>query len=239
MEREPSFSLIIPAYNEEKYIGACLEAAIKNTKGAFSEIIVVDNASTDRTPQIAASYPGVTVVHEPRKGTSSARQRGYLSSTGDILAYVDADTLPPEGWIEQIQSIFQKNPHIVGVTGPYQFYDLPPSAEKAVRVWNIAAKFVSYMVTFVTGGNFAIRRDVLDKMGGFDQSIVFYGDDTDIGKRATKFGKILYTLHLTMPSSARRIKAQGLMRTGNLYAKNLISVVARGRPSTLEYEDFR
>src|SRR3989338_4132988 len=96
-------SLIIPAYNEEASIGQCLETAIKNSKGRFKEIIVVDNASTDKTAEIARRYPSVTVVYEARKGTGNARQTGFEHSHGDIAAYIDSDSLIPEDWVDKIE----------------------------------------------------------------------------------------------------------------------------------------
>src|SRR5689334_22582165 len=95
-------SLIICAYNEEKYLGDCLDSAIKNSNGNFFEIIVVDNASTDNTKLIAEKRPGVRVVKEERKGLTRARQRGYEEAKGDILAYLDADTKMPKGWVERV-----------------------------------------------------------------------------------------------------------------------------------------
>ena len=100
--RRPTISLIIPAYNEEAYLPACLDAIMQNVAGKAIEIIVVDNNSTDGTRQVIERYPAVTYVFEPKKGITRARQRGFMSSSGDILAYVDADTRPPPGWIEHI-----------------------------------------------------------------------------------------------------------------------------------------
>lgn len=240
MDREPSFSLIIPAYNEEKYIGACLDAVLQNAKGAFKEVIVVDNASTDRTAEIARSYPGVCVIDEPQKGATHARQRGYLESSGGILVYVDADTRPPAGWIERVQKILEKHPEVIGVSGPYTFYDLPPYASVLIRAWDLASKVISYFTKSVLiGGNFAMRRGVLEKLGGFDETIEFYGDDVDLARRAHAYGKIVFSLRLAIPSSARRLKAQGFVRMGKLYAKNFFAVIFSGRPSTLEYKDYR
>ena len=240
LKASPTVSLIIPAFNEEDYIGACLDAVMKNVRPHINEVIVVDNASTDRTAKIAGSFPGVIVVCESRKGPTHARQRGYESSTGDILVYADADTRPPVGWIEQILNEFTERNDVVCVSGPYRFYDLPKHADAAIVIWNAATKLLSFAIGYlVIGGNFAIRRDVLDSMGGFDQAIDFYGDDVDIARRAHAFGKIRYILTLTMPSSARRLKAQGLLRTGNLYAKNFFSIVTHGRPHTASYEDYR
>ena len=70
-----TMSLIIPAYNEEKYILLCLEYALKYGDGYFHEIVVVDNASTDNTRRVAEQYPGIRVVSEYKKGTSPARNR--------------------------------------------------------------------------------------------------------------------------------------------------------------------
>ena len=100
MSDRPTISLIIPAYNEEAYLGACLDAVMANIADRALEIIVVDNNSTDGTKAVVERYPAVTYAFEPEKGITRARQRGFLTARGDILAYVDADTHPPAGWIE-------------------------------------------------------------------------------------------------------------------------------------------
>ena len=79
-------SLIIPAHNEELYIGPCLDTAIKNSRGKFKEIIVVDNASTDKTADVARARSGVRVVYEAQKGLTSARQAGLEASSGELIA---------------------------------------------------------------------------------------------------------------------------------------------------------
>lgn len=240
MDRGSPFSLIIPAYNEEKYIGACLDAVFANAKDAFKEIIVVNNASTDRTGEIASSYPGVRVIDEPRKGATHARQRGYEASSGDVLVYVDADTRPPAGWIEKVRKILEKHPEVIGVSGPYTFYDLPSYAGILIRAWDVASKVISYFTKSVLiGGNFAMRREVFQKLDGFDETIEFYGDDVDLARRAHAYGRIVFSLGLAIPSSARRLKAQGFVRMGKLYAKNFFAVIFSGRPSTFEYKDYR
>src|SRR5689334_1513313 len=72
-------SVVIPAYNEEKYIGACLDELITTAGSDIYEIIVVDNASTDRTAAVARKYKGVKVVREDRKGLTRARQAGLMA----------------------------------------------------------------------------------------------------------------------------------------------------------------
>ena len=95
---------------------------------------------------------------------------------------------------------------------------------------------VGYMVV---GGNFAIRRAVLEKMNGFDTSIQFYGDDTDIARRANAFGKVIFSPSFFMPTSSRRLAGQGMFKTTFLYVINFISQVIMHKSITKKYKDIR
>jgi len=236
----PAISLIIPAYNEEDYLPACLDAVMRNLAGKAMEIIVVDNNSTDGTRQIVERYPMVKYVFEPRKGITRARQRGYCAATGDILAYIDADTVPPAGWIEQIWEQFGTRSNLACLSGPYSFYDLSRVRNAISSGWFVAARPL-YKITghMMVGGNFAIRREVLEKMGGFDSSIEFYGEDVDVGKRARKHGKVLFSNRFVMPTSGRRMKQQGFVKMAGLYFANYVSIVVRGKPAHQQYKDIR
>lgn len=238
--RRPTISLIIPAYNEEAYLPACLDAVMANVADQAMEIVVVDNNSTDGTKAVVERYPGVTYVFEPEKGITRARQRGFVASTGEILAYVDADTHPPAGWIDQIWEQFGKNPGLACLSGPYSFYDLSGIRNAVSTSWFVAARPL-YGVTghMMVGGNFAIRRDVLEKMGGFDEKIEFYGEDVDIGKRAKKFGKVLFCPRFVMPTSGRRMKKQGFVKMASIYFINYFSILFSGKPVTKGYKDIR
>src|SRR3989344_9298604 len=111
-------SLVVPAYNEEKYIGLCLESIVKNG-GELYEIVVVDNASTDRTAEIAAGFGRVRVVSESKKGVTRARQRGAQESSGDIIAFIDGDTRMPEHWVREVIKDFETDEKLVCLSGPY------------------------------------------------------------------------------------------------------------------------
>jgi glycosyltransferase involved in cell wall biosynthesis len=238
--RRPTISLIIPAYNEEGYLPACLDAIMQNVAGKAIEVIVVDNNSTDGTKQVIQRYPGVTYLFEPRKGITRARQRGFLGASGEILAYVDADTHPPHGWIEQIWDQFGTRRNLACLSGPYSFYDLSGLRNAVSAGWFVAARPIYAVIGhIIVGGNFAIRRDVLEKMGGFDSSIEFYGEDIDIAKRAGKHGKVLFSPRFVMPTSGRRMKGQGFLKTAAIYFINYCSIVLRGRPATKGYTDVR
>ena len=233
-------SLIIPAYNEEKYISRCIQSAQKHSSDLF-EIIVVDNNSTDKTSEIAESFPDVRVVHETEKGVTRARQRGFLESKGDILAFVDSDTYLNDEWFNIIKNEFQKSSKLACLSGPYIYYDIPKYQKIMVWIyWNIFARITYLLVGYmVVGGNFAIRRDVLEKMKGFDTKIDFYGEDTNTARRAHKFGKVKFNFHFNIFTSGRRFFGQGLWNTAMLYASNFFSEVFLRRPITKEYKDLR
>ncbi|OGY64334.1 MAG: hypothetical protein A3B92_00060 [Candidatus Harrisonbacteria bacterium RIFCSPHIGHO2_02_FULL_42_16] len=235
-----TLSLIIPAYNEEKSIGDCLDYAIANSSGKFMEIIVIDNASSDRTRAIAESK-GVTVISEAKKGVMRARQRGFETARGDLLAFIDADTRMPRGWPEKILEEFTNNPRSACLSGPYIYYDTSRWQQLLVKIfWHILAMPVYWIVGYmVVGGNFAIRRAVLEKMNGFDTSIQFYGDDTDIARRANAFGKVIFSPSFFMPTSSRRLAGQGMFKTTFLYVINFISQVIMHKSITKKYKDIR
>ena len=238
---EPKISLIIPAFNEEKYIGACLEHVKKSSGENFYEIIVIDNASTDRTSEISKLFEGVKVIREEIKGLTSARQRGLSESSGDIIAYVDADTRMPDWWLKYALDEFNSDPSLVALSGPYVYYDIPAFKRMLVHFyWTILARpiylFSGYMLV---GGNFLIKRDVLLKMGGFDTTIPFYGEDTNIARRASAFGKVKFNLSFWMPTSARRFAGQGWIHTTILYMANFLSEVILRKPVTKKYRDIR
>ncbi|MEI8249283.1 MAG: glycosyltransferase family A protein [Candidatus Taylorbacteria bacterium] len=234
-------SLCIPAYNEEKIIAECLKY-VKESGGDFFEILVINNASTDRTAEIAASIPGVRVVYEEKKGLVMARQRAYLEAKGDVLAFVDADTRMPRGWYEKIVAEFTHNPKTVCLSGPYVYYDCPTWHRLLTSwSWTYIAFPVHKLITgfLAVGGNFVISKKCLDQMNGFDTTIAFYSEDTDIARRASKFGKVVFDLSFKMPSSGRRMVGQGFFKTGWLYYINFLSAALLKRPTTQKYIDIR
>ena len=108
-----TISIVIPAHNEEELLPLCLEHCASARTAEVCEILVINNASTDATADIARSVPGVRVVDEPQKGLTKARQRGLKEANGDILAYVDADTLISQEWLEAISKVFTESPEVV------------------------------------------------------------------------------------------------------------------------------
>ncbi len=241
-------SFVIPAYNEAAYLPACLESILEQTRAMreTTEIIVVNNASSDATGAVAASYPGVRVVDEPRKGLTHARQAGYLVSTGDLVANVDADSRLTTGWVRQVLAAFEQEPEMVALSGPVVYYDLSPRQATLVRVFYLTAwltylcnRYVLRVGSMVQGGNFVVSREGMEAIGGFNLSITFYGEDTDLATRLHQVGKVRFTFSLKMLSSARRLRHEGMVLMAARYSINYLWTTFLKRPFTLEHIDIR
>lgn len=232
-------SIIIPAYNEEKYLRDCLEHVFAQSINA--EVLVVDNASVDTTAIIARSFMGVTLLHEPTAGVNHARQLGLSRATGDLIAFVDADTLMPPDWLEKAVAEFQNNPQTVLLSGPYVYFDHPLIERIAMWIfWRFFA-YPTYLMTgyLAIGGNSIARRSALEQSGGFDESIEFYGDDADFARRMKKIGRVKFSLNFFMYTSARRLHEEGLIIGGVRYIYNYLAVVFTKRPKTLRHRNIR
>ena len=242
-------SFVVPAYNEEAYLAECLESILAQTRTLSipTEIIVVNNASTDGTVAIAECFQDeVTIVHEPRKGLTHARQAGFNATSGDLIANVDADSRLPQGWVQHVLDEFAARPDMLALSGPLVYFDLTPRQSVLVRVFYSLAyisyalnRFVFRVGSMVQGGNFVVTRRGLQRIGGFNLAISFYGEDTDIARRLNEVGEVRFTFQLKMLSSARRLKKEGIMTMAGRYSLNYLWTTFRERPFTNEHIDIR
>lgn len=233
-------TLIIPAYNEEAMIAATLEVAVKHSRGKFKEIIVVDNASTDRTAGVARRYSGVRVVREAHKGLTHARQAGFEATTSELLAYIDADTHLTPQWIDIVEQEFAEHPDTVSLSGPRRYF-----GSSWWRRWILNSFWGSAPIAYriagfmVFGGNFVVRRDAIEKIGGFDRSIEFYGEDTDLARRLSAVGKTRWRMDFYVYSSTRRFDEEGIFKVNMIYGLNFAWPVLFHRPFTKKAQDVR
>jgi glycosyltransferase involved in cell wall biosynthesis len=241
-------SFVIPAYNEERLLPKHLDSIARElARGEYdAEVIVVNNASTDRTGEVAHRYPWVVVVDEPKKGMVRARQAGFAAATGDLIANVDADTMLPDGWLDRVLSEFERDERLAALSGPHVYYDLAPWQRAFTKVWYMFGYFthlinhhIFNVGAMLQGGNFILRRKHLEQIGGFDTSIEFWGEDTDIAKRISKVGKVKWSFKLPIYVSGRRLKHEGTLRTAFKYAVNYVYTLMWGKPLMTAYTDVR
>ncbi len=234
-------TLIIPAYNEEAEIGPCITSVLRNASGAFKEIIVVDNASTDKTADVAGSFPGVRVVRESTKGLMHARQAGFQASTSEVLAYIDADTRMPAGWVRNAVALLESRPDAVSASGPGYYYDATQTEAFLLTLgWWISAplgyRLAGYMLF---GAHFAVKRSALLAIGGFNTSVEFYGEDTDLARRLSRVGKTVFNMDFYILTSARRFHDEGMLKIMGRYVLNFLWQAAFGKPYTMGHTDIR
>lgn len=242
-------AFVIPAYNEEALIGKCLESVIAEIarSGADADIVVVNNASSDRTGEIARSFPNVRVVDEPKKGLVNARDAGFAATEGyDLIANIDSDTIVPAGWLDTVFSEFNKDGKLVCLSGPYVYYDMSGFNRFLVNAFYgltyliyVLNRFVLRVGSVVQGGNFVFKRASWQQVGGYDRTIEFFGEDTDVAVRLSKVGGVKWTFALKMMTSGRRLEKEGVFRTAGTYTLNFFWVTFRGKPATKSYTDIR
>jgi glycosyltransferase involved in cell wall biosynthesis len=239
-------SVIVCAHNEARYLRACLHSVLAQSREP-DDVFVINNASTDDTAAVAAQIPSVRVFDEPRKGLVVARETGRRHATGDVLIYLDADCRAPLTWIERIERRFQHDPTLVALSGPYRYYDWDWRGRALIRAYDftlapatqLLVKHILRIGTIFYGGNFAVRREALERIGGFDTSIEFHGEDTNVGRRLYAIGNVGLFHDCYLHTSARRYIAMGKREVFRLYVRNFVSELLHHRPKDAAHLDVR
>jgi glycosyltransferase involved in cell wall biosynthesis len=239
-------SVIVCAHNEAHYLSTCLYSLLSQSR-IPDEILVVNNASTDATRAVAEEVPHVRVVDEPRKGLVIARETGRRESAGDLLVYLDADCRAPLTWLARIEQHFLRDESLLALSGPYRYYDWNWWGRTVIRLYDftvapatqLLVKYVLRIGTVFYGGNFAVRRDALEAIGGFDTSIEFHGEDTNLGRRLNAAGRVALYYDCYLYTSARRFVAMGNGAVFRLYVRNFTSELLHHRPKDSTHLDVR
>jgi glycosyltransferase involved in cell wall biosynthesis len=239
-------SVIVCAHNEARYLPACLYSLLAQSRPA-DEILVINNASTDETGAVAAQIPGVRVVDEPRKGLVVARETARQHSTGDILVYLDADCRAPLTWLARVERRFGRDAALLALSGPYRYYDWDWWGRLLIRAYDVTlapatqllVKHLLRIGTVFYGGNFAVRRTALEAIGGFDTSIEFHGEDTNLGRRLFAHGRVRLCHDCYLFTSARRFVAMGKGAVFRLYVRNFVSELLHHQPKDTTHIDVR
>ena len=187
-------SVVIPAYNAAETIKACLASLYKQSL-LPSEIIVVDNNSTDNTGEIVTQFfnnhknvPSF-YLHEKRQGPSFARNCGAKKASGDIIAFIDADCIAESTWLHNINKSFD-NPKVGAVTGSIIGYEKDTMIGKFHALFTMRELPESRLFNefnLLSGGfptaHFSIKKCLFDEIGGFDEALPIYSEDYDLCAR--------------------------------------------------------
>ena len=208
-----NLSIVIPAYNEEKYLPATIDAltgALGSIRSA--EIIVVDNESTDKTREIAESYEAKIVIeHEHNIG--KVRNTGGDSATGDLLVFLDADTLVKPGLFEKIIDAMA-DPRCIGGSVAVEYEEF--SKRKWARFYLSMFQFWGRFLKMRQGALQFCRSEVFRELKGYDEGI-YVGEDIEFHWRLDKLasqrdGFTVFIEDRPVRTSSRRLDKMSLWR---------------------------
>ncbi len=204
-----TFSVVIPAFNEAKYIERTLSALRAQNFKDF-EIIVKDGRSQDQTVRIARKYTE-KVISQNDTSAADARNQGAQHATGQILVFMDADTaLPPETLARFSQ--LMKNQNIVGAS----CRKVPQSDSTLDRIMYEFVNISTYISSLLRlggahGNLMLIRRQAFEQVGGFNPNIIV-AEEQDLVRRAVKYGKYKFLLGYSVLENPRRLQTWGRLR---------------------------
>ncbi|WNB86726.1 glycosyltransferase family 2 protein [Cellulomonas sp. ATA003] len=209
-------SVVVPAWDEEAVLGACLRSLARQTRAPL-EVVVVDNNSRDRTAQIARAH-GARVVCETVQGIWPAAATGYDAAVGPIVARCDADSVLPPDWVERIEAAFDADADLRALTGPGVFAGLPPVRRALADVLYMRAYFVLVGLALghppLFGSNFAMRASAWRAVRGevHAQSDAVH-DDIDLSFHIGRGRQVRLDPRLRVDISARPLgDVRGLAR---------------------------
>lgn len=207
-------SIIIPAYNEEKYLPQTLEkigASLQLVQCAW-ETIVVDNESQDKTALIAKEF-GAKVVSEREHNIGKVRNAGAENAGGDILIFVDADTLVPRTLFQKITDAMRNEKCFGGGVA----VDYEPFKRKWMKFYLRGWRFWGTLFNMKQGAAQFCRKNSFSETGGYDETI-FVGEDIEFYWRLSKFAKrnngfLFFIESPRVATSARRFDKMSVWKT--------------------------
>lgn len=192
LAESPFVSVIVCSYNGGRTLPRCLESLGKINYPNY-EVILVDDGSTDNTPEIAAQFPKVNYIHQTNHGLSHARNTGAAAAKGDVFAYTDSDCMADPDWLYYLIGTLASGDY-AGVGGP----NVSPPARNAIQACVAAAPggpshvlLTDTVAEHIPGCNMAFRRWAFENIGGFDPEYRKAGDDVDFCWRLQQAGGVI------------------------------------------------
>lgn len=221
----PKLSVIIPCHDVAPVLGVQLEALARQVVTFPWEVIVVDNASRDGTARVALGYADrlpLRVVSCSSLGANAARNVGVAAARSDSLAFCDGDDEVADGWVVAMQAALLRHDY---VTGPLELDKLNPPWLAASRGRASATGVPSFGRAFgyARGCNMAVRRSVLDRVGGLDETTACL-DDQELGLRMQVAGVQLAYVPDAVVHYRYRTDTAGMWHQGLFYGRGRVAI---------------
>lgn len=223
-----SISVIVPAFNAAATLGACLDA-LQSQSLAPTEIIVVDDGSSDETVTVALRY-GVKLIRLDRNsGPGVARNAGASQAIGDLFAFTDSDCVPPADWLEQLSAALCSADFVAATGG----YSAPVTPTFLTRLQHLAIRHrqsgLPENVESAITSNFICRASVFRAVGGFPIYCrrgtpgrpVWGNEDEELGFLLSREGKVRWLSHVGVQHEFRPRLSQYL-RQQAFYAERIV-----------------
>jgi glycosyltransferase involved in cell wall biosynthesis len=230
-----SISVVIPVYNDADMLQVCLDALARQSRPA-DEVVVVDNASTDASAHVAR-WAGARVVPEPTRGIPAATSAGFDAAHGEILARLDADSIPGTDWLERVEATLDAHPEASAVTGTAAFYGGNTFKRWFGRSCYLPAYFRAMGMLLghppLFGSNYAVRASAwltLRESAHLDRSDVH--DDLDLSFQFRPGMTVYFDPALLVAVSARPFGAGGFVHRVRLGVVTVAVNVLRESPVT-------
>lgn len=223
---KPKISVVIPTYNEEKYLeDTLISIKSQNFKHPY-EIIVSDSNSKDKTIEIAKKYADKIVITKKR-GIAIGRNLGAKYANGEIILFVDADTILLPNTLNEVYNEIRKN-NVSLVTSPYlsREYSVQYNFYLVLSYFYIKSLYLFGKTSQLPGFFIACKKKDFLKIGGFNERLKVL-EDFDFSERMSKLGKISFVESTFVLTSSRRIRKWGLKAIPKYLATYFYYVIFR------------
>ncbi|MCS6928742.1 MAG: glycosyltransferase [Saprospiraceae bacterium] len=243
-------SVVIPAKNEERYIGSTLAQYEPYLERFGLEVIVSDGGSTDATVAVVREIqthwpPGRLKLAQPRgkQNIAIGRNAGAALAEGEFLFHTDADVQIPDlpNFFETLLQTFEKHPDIVAATVPIHVY--PQEARWIDRLYHTIMNWAIYASFYIgvylaKGESQFVRRSIFERIGGYNERIVA-GEDCNLFYRLHWQGRIAFLRRLRVYHSPRRFRKYGYLRLNLIYLREALSLLFLRRSYVEEWKVVR